>query len=150
MVREAVSEGLTGKELELLLRFNPGNEYLSRALGWSIVAHRGQKRKSGGWYVKHPIAVVEILEQWGLKQKEVKAAGYLHDTVEDTGTTIADIKSRWGAKVATWVEDVSKFDSALETLKKVTTRSYIDAVTAFLKLADRLHNMRTLSSMPPH
>ena len=149
MVREVVREGLSGEELGFFMRFKPENEYVSRALGWAIAAHRDQKRKLGEPYIIHPIEVARILKEWGLNRDEEQAAGLLHDTVEDTETSLEDIKNRWGSKVAGWVENVSKFGSELETLRNVTSRSFIDAITGLLKLADRLHNMRTLFAMPP-
>lgn len=148
-VAEAIKEGLTDQELDILADYKPGGEYLSRALGWAIVAHRGQKRKSGELYVHHVIEVSNLLESWGLRKPEIQAAALLHDTIEDSDTTFDDLASRWGDRVATWVKSVSKFSSNLETLKHVTTRALVDSVTGVVKLADRLHNMRTLRFMSP-
>ncbi|OGD09742.1 hypothetical protein A2397_01120 [Candidatus Amesbacteria bacterium RIFOXYB1_FULL_44_23] len=148
MVSERVTEGLSPDELEAYVRFHPRNKYVGTALGWALIAHRGQRRRSGEMYIEHPMAVVNILAGWGLTQDEFQAAGLVHDTVEDSDTALEDIAGRWGDRVAAWVRGVSKFDSELETLKQVTSRSHIDAGTGLIKLADRLHNMRTLGSMP--
>ncbi len=147
---EKVCEGLSGEEMERLLAFQPKNEFVSRALGWAIIAHRGQKRRSGEPYIEHPIAVANILSrEWGLNQNEIQAEALLHDTIEDSPTSFDEIKQRWGERVAMRVRDVTKFDSDLKTMKEVSSRSYINVESGVQKLADRLHNMRTLDVMPP-
>src|SRR3989339_2176429 len=117
MVSERVTEGLSPDELEAYVRFHPRNKYVGTALGWALIAHRGQRRRSGEMYIEHPMAVVNILAGWGLTQDEFQAAGLVHDTVEDSDTALEDIAGRWGDRVAAWVRGVSKFDSELETLK---------------------------------
>jgi len=81
MISERVRQGLTHTEVTILQNFGAGNEFVGRALGWAIVAHREQKRKSGELYIEHPIAVAKILKGWGLEQNELQAAALLHDTV---------------------------------------------------------------------
>ncbi len=123
-------------------------------------AHEGQFRKEGAPYFTHCIEVAKIIyEEWGIKNSPEKvAAALLHDTVEDTELTIDHIEAEFGAEVAYLVEGVSKFrsDKSLngksadkETVRKIFDKTLINPWVAVLKLADRLHNMRTLNFMPP-
>jgi GTP pyrophosphokinase len=128
----------------------PKADLVSRARDFAFKAHEGQTRKSREPYIIHPAAVVEILSKWGIKDEAIIAAGWLHDVVEDSKISLDDIKREFGGEVADLVDAVSKLrsDSDRETIKKVSGRTLDDPRVAVLKLADRLHNMRTLSFLP--
>lgn len=129
---------------------------------WRVAsqAHEGQFRKEGAPYFTHCTEVAKIIyEEWGIKNSPDKvAAALLHDTVEDTDLTLEYINKEFGEEVAFLVEGVSKFRSDKvtngksadkETVRKIFDRTLINPWVALLKLADRLHNMRTLNFMPP-
>ncbi|HYP68780.1 MAG TPA: bifunctional (p)ppGpp synthetase/guanosine-3',5'-bis(diphosphate) 3'-pyrophosphohydrolase [Thiobacillaceae bacterium] len=118
-------------------------------------AHEGQFRKSGAPYISHPLAVAGILAQWHLDPQAL-AAALLHDVVEDTGASTEQIKARFGPAVARIVEGVSKLDklsfaseqhAQAENFRKMLLAMAQDVRVILVKLADRLHNMRTMSSM---
>ncbi len=135
---------------------------LSLAIDFAIEKHRGQKRKSGEPYVIHPISVAGILVEWGMDIDTV-IAGVLHDTLEDTETTFAEIETHFGRDVAFLVEGVSKVSQAragmrdlssyLPETKDNLTKLLIavgqDVRVIIIKLADRLHNMQTLRYHKP-
>ena len=121
-------------------------------------AHRGVKRHSGEPYITHPLAVARIVVvEIGLGVKSVMAA-LLHDVVEDTDYTVEDIEHRFGAKVASMVDGLTKLAGAFaqdsskqaENFKKMLLTLSDDIRVCLIKSADRLHNMRTLGSMPKH
>lgn len=121
-------------------------------------AHRGVKRHSGEPYITHPLAVARIVVvEIGLGVKSVMAA-LLHDVVEDTDYTVEDIEHRFGAKVASMVDGLTKLEGAFaqdsskqaENFKKMLLTLSDDIRVCLIKIADRLHNMRTLGSMPKH
>jgi GTP pyrophosphokinase len=120
-------------------------------------AHKGVRRKSGEAYIMHPIAVAKIVShEVGLGYKSI-AAALLHDVVEDTDYTIDDIEGMFGEKIAFLVDGLTKFDSIFdksvsiqaENFKKMMLAMADDIRVVLIKLADRLHNMRTLGSMAP-
>jgi GTP diphosphokinase / guanosine-3',5'-bis(diphosphate) 3'-diphosphatase len=120
-------------------------------------AHAGQFRKSGEPYISHPLAVAENLALWHLDHQAL-AAALLHDVVEDTSASIEQIKERFGPAVARIVEGVSKLDklsfeseqhAQAENFRKMLLAMAQDVRVILVKLADRLHNMRTMSSMAP-
>ena len=155
MTAEGVVSGFTEASLpENPEAFSPRTEKIAQALELATKAHAGQTRAAGEPYVTHSIAVAQILEGWGIIDEDFISASLLHDVVEDTSVTLDEIRAMFGADVAELVDGVSKFRSASgktddrETLKKVLVKSYIDPCVAVLKLADRLHNMRTLKDMP--
>lgn len=114
--------------------------------------HEGQFRKSGEPYFDHCLAVANIIsEEWGIKDDNFRIAALLHDTVEDSNLTLDEIRSQFGPEVGQLVDGVTKLNTGndKDTLAKVLKETYINPGVAVLKLADRLHNMRTLSSMPP-
>ncbi len=123
----------------------------------AVGAHFHQRRKSGEPYVLHPIAVAKICSQEiGLGPTAVIAA-LLHDVVEDTNITLEDIKVKFGERIAEIVDGLTKLDSAYnnespqaENFKKVLSTLVEDVRVVLIKMADRLHNMRTLGSMPRH
>lgn len=121
-------------------------------------AHRGMKRKSGELYIFHPVSVARVVaEEIGLDAKSVTAA-LLHDVVEDTSITLGDIESLFGSKVAGIVDGLTKLEGVFdqsaslqaENFRKLLVSMIEDVRVILIKLADRLHNMRTLSSMPEH
>lgn len=129
---------------------------IARAYRFAERAHAGQKRKSGGTYFTHPLATAEILNEWRLDETTV-AAGMLHDTVEDTGISLEDIKKEFGEDIAFLVDGVTKLghikyrgaQGKIENMRKMILALSQDLRVVFIKLADRLHNMRTLKALPP-
>ena len=118
-------------------------------------AHTGQFRSSGEPYITHPIAVAKILAEWHLDPPAIMAA-LLHDAIEDTGTTKRDITKNFGKRVAELVDGVSKIDriefqtlqhAQAENFRKMLLAMARDVRVILIKLADRLHNMRTLDSV---
>lgn len=129
---------------------------IEKAFHFAWDAHRGVRRKSGEPYIIHPIEVAEIAaKEIGLGTKSVVSA-LLHDVVEDTDYTIEDIAHHFGDKVATIVDGLTKISGAFnqtssmqaENFRKMLLTLSDDIRVIILKIADRLHNMRTLSSMP--
>jgi len=117
--------------------------------------HRGQFRKSGEPFVTHPLAVAHILAGLGMDTTTLVAA-LLHDTVEDTEYTLQALQADFGAEVAHLVDGVTKFDKAfygkaaeVETIRKLMIAAGRDVRVLIIKLADRLHNMRTLDARSP-
>ena len=144
--------------IEAFLRRHPGDDtsMIVRAAETATVAHAGQLRRSGEPYIIHPIAVAGIVADLGLDAQTV-AAALLHDAVEDTGVTTEVIERDFGAAVALIVEGVTKLDrlqfDSKEAQQAATVRKMLVAMAndwrvLIIKLADRLHNMRTLSVMP--
>ena len=129
------------------------SEKVAAAYSFAKSHHEGQLRKSGEPYFVHCEAVYEILKnEWGITNENYLAAGLLHDVVEDCeDVTLDQIKSLFGNEVAELVAGVTKLKSSTDkdTLKKVLDKSYINPGVAVIKLADRLHNMRTLQFMKP-
>jgi GTP diphosphokinase / guanosine-3',5'-bis(diphosphate) 3'-diphosphatase len=116
--------------------------------------HKDQKRKSGDPYITHPLAVATILAELGMNTETICAA-LLHDTVEDTAYTLAELRSEFGEDVAALVDGVTKLDKVkygasaeAETVRKMVVAMSRDIRVLVIKLADRLHNMRTLRYMP--
>ena len=116
--------------------------------------HGDQKRKSGEPYIIHPLAVGSILIQLGMDADTI-CAGLLHDVVEDTDATLADIEERFGPSVALMVDGVTKISrlkseskslQEAETIRKMFFAMGKDMRVIIIKLSDKLHNMRTLSS----
>ena len=112
--------------------------------------HSGQSRKSGDPFITHPLAVATILAELGMTETTLCAA-LLHDTVEDTSYTMAQLTADFGSEVATMVDGVTKLDKVTygdsakaETLRKMVLAMSRDIRVLVIKLADRLHNMRTL------
>ena len=131
-------------------------EFLRRAYVFSALEHKGQVRHSGEPYLVHPLEVASILAEMRLDPVAI-AAGLLHDVVEDTLTTIEKIQEHFGPEVAHVVEGVTKigaipFSSSeerqAENFRKMLLAMVDDIRVILVKLADRLHNMRTLSHMP--
>ena len=138
------------------------SDRIKRAVEMAKKAHEGQFRKTGEPYIIHPMAVKKILEEWGMDEDTI-IAGILHDTVEDTDLTLADIKKEFGESVAFLVDGVTKLSNAragmrdIDTYLPETRDNFLRLMIALgddirvliIKLADRLHNIRTLSALPP-
>ncbi|MFI5100740.1 MAG: RelA/SpoT family protein, partial [Actinomycetes bacterium] len=128
---------------------------VERAYAVADLRHRGQRRKSGEPYITHPLAVAQILADLGMTPP-VLAAALLHDTVEDTDLTIEALRADFGDEVASLVDGVTKLDqvkygeaSEAETVRKMVVAMARDIRVLVIKLADRLHNMRTMRALPP-
>jgi GTP pyrophosphokinase len=127
---------------------------LRRAYAVADHWHSGQVRKSGAPYITHPLAVAILLADIGMDTITLVAA-LLHDTVEDTGLTIGQVKAEFGAEVAVLVDGVTKLDGSKwgdhaegETFRKMILAASIDLRVLVIKLADRVHNLRTLGHHP--
>ncbi|MBK9117583.1 MAG: bifunctional (p)ppGpp synthetase/guanosine-3',5'-bis(diphosphate) 3'-pyrophosphohydrolase [Betaproteobacteria bacterium] len=135
----------------------PDVALVNRAFEFSESAHRGQFRKSGEPYITHPLAVASILSQWRLDAQGL-AAALLHDVMEDTSVTKNELEKSFGKPVADMVDGVSKLDQIeftsreevqAESFRKMLLAMARDVRVILIKLADRLHNMRTLDAMAP-
>jgi GTP diphosphokinase / guanosine-3',5'-bis(diphosphate) 3'-diphosphatase len=162
-VNPAEPQALTMSEAELLFKDAAGYlkpediTQLENAYQFSESAHEGQFRKSGDPYISHPIAVAQILAHWHLDGQALTAA-LLHDVMEDTAVTKTEIRDRFGKHVAELVDGVSKLDriefqtqeeAQAENFRKMLLAMARDVRVILIKLADRLHNMRTLQVMQP-
>ncbi|SFN87710.1 RelA/SpoT family protein [Mycetocola miduiensis] len=128
---------------------------IERAYTVAERAHRGQKRQSGEPYITHPVAVAQILADLGIGPKTL-AAALLHDTVEDTGYPLDELRAEFGDEVAMLVDGVTKLDKVkygesaqAETVRKMIVAMSKDIRVLVIKLADRLHNARTWGFVPP-
>ncbi|MEF9995196.1 MAG: bifunctional (p)ppGpp synthetase/guanosine-3',5'-bis(diphosphate) 3'-pyrophosphohydrolase [Burkholderiaceae bacterium] len=130
---------------------------IKEAYRFSDAAHLGQFRSSGEPYITHPIAVAEILTEWKLDAAAIQAA-LLHDVLEDTGAAKQELIEHFGLTVAELVDGVSKLDklqfssseeAQAENFRKMLLAMARDVRVILIKLADRLHNMRTLDAVPP-
>ncbi|MFE3885978.1 RelA/SpoT family protein [Streptomyces lydicus] len=128
---------------------------LTRAYLLAESSHRGQLRKSGEPYITHPLAVTLILAELGAETTTLTAS-LLHDTVEDTEVTLDQVRERFGAEVCYLVDGVTKLEKVdygaaaePETFRKMLVATGNDVRVMSIKLADRLHNMRTLGVMRP-
>ena len=135
----------------------PQHQLLRRAWAVGAAAHVGQVRKSGEPYITHPVAVAQVLAEQRL-DVETLIAAILHDTIEDTPLSRADIAAQFGETVADLVDGVTKLDklhfadrqeAAAESFRKMLLAMSRDLRVILIKLADRLHNMRTLGAQSP-
>lgn len=132
------------------------NELIGRAYSFALRAHAKQKRQNGEPYFGHVLATAEILHEWKLDEPTI-AAGLLHDSVEDAGVLLEEIKKLFGDDVAFLVDGVTKLGrlkyrgatQKIENMRKMILSLSQDLRVVFIKLADRLHNMRTLGALPP-
>src|SRR5499427_4036718 len=148
------------RELMKKMRANrPGDDLgiIRKAYDYSQKHHSGQTRASGEPYLVHPLEVACVLAEMKMDPVAV-AAGLLHDSVEDTSVTITDIRQEFGEQVAHIVEGVTKIsaidfasreEQQAENLRKMMLAMVDDIRVVLIKLADRLHNMRTLEHLPP-
>jgi guanosine-3',5'-bis(diphosphate) 3'-pyrophosphohydrolase len=146
------------KLLDVVRANRPGDdlEVIRKAWDFCLEHHKGQKRLSGEPYVLHPLEVALVLAEMKLDSTAI-AAGLLHDAVEDTPVTTEDITAKFGEQVAHIVEGVTKIDKIqfanredrqAENVRKMLLAMVSDVRVVLIKLADRLHNMRTLEHMP--
>ena len=128
---------------------------LSKAYSFALDAHKNQKRDSGDPYLSHPVAVADILTELKLDSATI-ATGLLHDTIEDTKATYKTVEKEFGKEVADLVDGVTKIselegkiinNSKAENIRKLILATSKDIRVLLVKLADRLHNMRTLNSI---
>jgi GTP pyrophosphokinase len=150
----------------------PSNiELINRAIKFATKAHEGQKRLTGVQYIQHPLEVANIIANLRLDSDAIIAA-ILHDTIEDTGTPLSDIKKEFGSDAARLVDGVTKlghvriskswfvpfrkkeielsqYESQIETLRKMFVAMSKDLRVILIKIADRICNLRTLSYLPP-
>jgi len=119
--------------------------------------HLGQFRKTGEPYITHPLAVTLILAEYGL-DADTLAAALLHDTVEDTEVTLEEVEAEFGPEVARMIDGVTKLDrirfgtreeAQAATIRKMVVAMAQDVRVLLIKLADRLHNLRTIAALPP-
>ena len=129
---------------------------VAQAYDFGAAAHSGQKRMTGEPYITHPVAVAQILADMHLDAQAI-AAAILHDVVEDTSSTIGSIENTFGSEIAALVDGVSKLDqiqfnsraeAQAESFRKMLLAMVDDIRVILVKLADRLHNMRTMDAMP--
>ena len=141
-----------------LREYNPAADLatVQRAYEFSAEVHRGQKRKSGEPYLVHPLEVASLIADLHLDVPSV-VTGLLHDTVEDTLTTLAQVEAMFGSEIATLVDGVTKIgqisfksrvEAQAENFRKMIIAMARDIRVILIKLADRTHNMRTLSHLP--
>jgi len=148
------------RELMRRMRANRPNddlELIRKAYEFSQKHHAGQSRASGEPYLAHPLEVALVLAEMKMDPVAI-AAGLLHDSVEDTSVTVVDIRKEFGEQVAHIVEGVTKIgaidfatreEQQAENLRKMMLAMVDDIRVVLIKLADRLHNMRTLEHLPP-
>ncbi len=119
--------------------------------------HKGQMRATGDPYIVHPLAVTEILAQYGMDEATL-AAALMHDTVEDTDLTLSDVVDQFGDEVALLIDGVTKLDrikfssrehAQAATIRKMAVAMAKDIRVLVIKLADRMHNIRTMAPLPP-
>ncbi len=143
--------------LEKVLAYNPkaNIDILKKAYIFSREAHCSQKRMEGSPYIHHPIQVADILADMKLDTATI-AAGFLHDTIEDTGMSAEDIKEMFGAEIAFLVDSVTKLsrvefktreEAQAENFRKMLLAMAKDVRVILIKFADRLHNMRTIEHL---
>ncbi len=143
---------------EMLAHFPHGDaELVRRAYEYAALAHRGQRRVSGGPYIEHPANTAYLLAQLGMDPVAI-AAGLLHDVPEDTPSTLEDVRKNFGEEVARLVDGVTKLSrfsgvgaeaQQAENIRKMFLAMAEDLRVVVIKLCDRLHNMRTLNPLPP-
>ncbi|MGA8575931.1 MAG: bifunctional (p)ppGpp synthetase/guanosine-3',5'-bis(diphosphate) 3'-pyrophosphohydrolase [Candidatus Cybelea sp.] len=144
--------------IERVRRYEPSAdaERLMRVYQLADAAHQGQRRASGESYIEHPLAVAGILAELEVDHQTI-AAALLHDVVEDTSITSEQVTQQFGEEVARLVEGVTKLtripyqskeDAQVENLRKMFLAMAKDIRVIIIKLADRLHNMRTLACLP--
>ncbi|HEY8296672.1 MAG TPA: bifunctional (p)ppGpp synthetase/guanosine-3',5'-bis(diphosphate) 3'-pyrophosphohydrolase [Candidatus Baltobacteraceae bacterium] len=131
--------------------------WLARVYEVADTAHGGQRRASGESYIEHPLAVAGILAELEMDRQTI-AAALLHDVVEDTSLTSEQVAAEFGEEIASLVDGVTKLtripyqskeEAQVENLRKMFMAMAKDIRVIIIKLADRLHNMRTLASLPP-
>src|SRR5438309_3766203 len=156
--RESGPDGGVDALIRAIKSYNPKADLkqLQRAFAFAETSHRGQKRASGEDFIEHPLGVANILADLGMDTTTLVAA-LLHDVVEDTDLSIEQIEGEFGEQVAQIVDGLTKLDKITfrsreaeqaENVRKMMVAMARDIRVLLIKLADRLHNMRTLGSMP--
>ena len=157
---DRIVEEAYGEVLQAYLQSNHRKkvEIIEKAYRFAKEAHKGVRRRSGEPYILHPIAVAKIvISELGLGSTSICAA-FLHDVVEDTDYTKEDIEAVFGTKIASIVEGLTKISGGIfgdkasiqaENFRKLLLSMSTDIRVVLIKMADRLHNMRTLGSMRP-
>jgi len=159
MMGSNIVEKMYGQLIKEIKKYRPGTslEKVEAAYKMAVKAHEGQYRESGEPFVVHPITAAIILAEIRADQESI-IAGLLHDVVEDTDFTLADISEHFGEEVAIIVDGVtkiekvayvSKTDEQAENYRKMFFHMSQDVRVLLVKIADRLHNMRTLGARPP-
>lgn len=144
--------------VETIKAYNPESDVavLRRAYEFAASIHQGQARRSGDPYLSHPMEVAAILTELKMDVRSI-AAGFLHDAIEDTQTTMKEIRTVFGDEIADLVDGVTKLsklpfstreDRQAESFRKMLLAMAKDIRVIMIKLADRLHNMRTLDPLP--
>src|SRR5512133_3915369 len=147
-------EALIDELIETVAAYNKDvdRELLSRAFRFAANAHEGQQRRSGEEFVHHPYGVALILASLKLDEETI-AAALLHDVVEDTDTTLDDVRDEFGDEIARLVDGVTKLtrvqfqsreQAEAENYRKMVVAMAEDVRVILIKLADRLHNMRAI------
>ena len=150
-------EELYQELIQCVQKYHPSDDIsmIEKAYKVASEAHKNQFRKSGEPYIIHPLCVAIILADLEM-DKETIAAGLLHDVVEDTDYTVEDIENLFGPKIAQIVDGLTKISGGIfgdrasaqaENFKKLLLTMSDDIRVILIKIADRLHNMRTLGSM---
>ncbi len=158
----ALSTPQPGEQMTTLLKTvsvaHPGADLRSIERAYTVAAHahHGQRRKSGDPYITHPISVATIVAELGMSP-EIVCAALLHDTVEDTSYTLAQLRAEFGEGTAALVDGASSPDECWQAVAAVKLNADCAPVSQsretgilVLKLADRLHNMRTMRYLPPN
>jgi len=158
---QPAGSGAYESQLEALFdsvrRSHPETDFnlLRKAFDVAEHYHAGQTRSSGEPYITHPLAVAKIVADLGMNEPTV-AAALLHDTVEDTDYTLEQLTEDFSEEIARLVDGVTKLDKSLygdmakaETIRKIIVAMFQDIRVVVIKLADRLHNMRTIGSLRP-
>src|SRR5918996_5862218 len=149
---------LVDELLAAVSEYNPGadRELLARAFAYAAAHHEGQLRRSGEEFIRHPGSVAKVCAEIRLDEETV-AAALLHDVVEDTGVTLDDVRAEFGEEIAQLVEGVTKLariqfqsreQAQAENYRKMIVAMADDPRVIPIKLADRLHNMRTIEHVP--
>ncbi len=155
MAKETIMSGPTVVKLVSYYMSKEHVAFVQKALDYATKAHEGQFRKSGEPYIIHPIQVAGILAELHMDPHTV-ATGFLHDVVEDTDVTLDDLKAEFGPDVAMLVDGVTKLGKIMyksheeqlaENHRKMLLAMAQDLRVIMVKLADRLHNMRTLNHL---
>ena len=164
LTRNKILSKVKNKTIEALCEKVKGDQpqskvaFLQKAYNFAEKAHRGQKRLSGDPYITHPLEVAFILADLGLDLATITTA-LLHDTVEDTEISLKELEKEFGNTIAQLVDGVTKLSHIkfsnfhqrqTESMRKVLVSMGKDVRVILVKLADRLHNMRTLKYLPPN
>ncbi|MDX6510971.1 MAG: diphosphokinase / guanosine-3,5-bis(diphosphate) 3-diphosphatase [Gaiellaceae bacterium] len=148
-------QDLVDELIDAVAAYNPevDGELLARAFRYAEKAHEGQQRRSGEEFILHPWGAAKILAELRLGDEPMIAAALLHDVVEDTGSDIGDVRAEFGDEIAKLVEGVTKLtritfqsreQAEAENYRKMIMAMAEDERVILIKLADRLHNMRTI------